>query len=509
MIPQGVLPFNYEVEKRPSGMTALAGLPTYLDLAFAARLSESIDRHVRVREEGQGWSDRQVVMALVMLNLAGGSCVEDLEVLEADRGFVQVLRRVETHGMKRHKRRELERRWRKERTRGVPSSSSVFRYLERFHEVSWEKQREPHRAFIPAPGEGLVGLGKVNAELMGFVQKHSPQSVATLDMDATLVQTSKKEALYCYEHFKAYQPLSVYWAEQDLVVQSEFRDGNVPAGYQQLRVLKEALSRLPEGVEAVRVRADTAGYEWEFLKYCAERRDEPLGVIEFAVGVDVTEEFKKAVAQVPAREWHPLYREVKGKRVPTRQEWAEVCFVPNQVGYSKKGPQYRFLAIREPLVQLEFPGMPVQQTFPFPTMDFPQVGQHKVFGVVTNRTIPGDELIWWHRERCGKGEEVHKVMKEDLAGGTVPSGKFGVNAAWWAILVLAFNLNSAMKRLALGGKWVSQRLKAIRFWLIHLPGLVVEHARRLVIRLSGGHLSTALLLAARRKIFCLAQEAPG
>ena len=40
---------------------------------------------------------------------------------------------------------------------------------------------------------------------------------------------------------------------------------------------------------------------------------------------------------------------------------------------------------------------------------------------------------------CGKGEEVHGVLKDDLAGGRLPSGLFGANAAWWAIAVLAFN----------------------------------------------------------------------
>ena len=31
---QGVLPFKYEAEKKTTGMTALAGLPVYLDLAY-------------------------------------------------------------------------------------------------------------------------------------------------------------------------------------------------------------------------------------------------------------------------------------------------------------------------------------------------------------------------------------------------------------------------------------------------------------------------------------------
>jgi hypothetical protein len=43
------------------------------------------------------------------------------------------------------------------------------------------------------------------------------------------------------------------------VTHTDFRDGNVPAGHEQLRVLQEALALLPEGVESVRLRSDTAG----------------------------------------------------------------------------------------------------------------------------------------------------------------------------------------------------------------------------------------------------------
>jgi len=48
-MPQGILPYKYEEEKTTSGMTALGGLPTYLDLAYVAGLSESIDRHLHIR----------------------------------------------------------------------------------------------------------------------------------------------------------------------------------------------------------------------------------------------------------------------------------------------------------------------------------------------------------------------------------------------------------------------------------------------------------------------------
>jgi hypothetical protein len=51
------------------------------------------------------------------------------------------------------------------------------------------------------------------------------------------------------------------------VLHSEFREGNVPAGYEPLRVFQQALDSLPPpGVEKVSLRADTAGYEWERLR---------------------------------------------------------------------------------------------------------------------------------------------------------------------------------------------------------------------------------------------------
>jgi hypothetical protein len=89
-------------------------------------------------------------------------------------------------------------------------------------------------------------------------------------------------------------------------------------------------------------------------------------------------------------------------------------------------------------------------------------------------------------------------MKEDLAGGKFPSGLFGANAAWWQIMILAFNLNIAMKILVLGGDWVKGRLKAIRFWLIKVPGRVLEHARSLIVRRVGGHPSNEILFEMRR-----------
>ena len=139
-----------------------------------------------------------------------------------------------------------------------------------------------------------------------------------------------------------------------------------------------------------------------------------------------------------------------------------------------------------------------QVELPFPTMTM-EKKRYKIFGIVTNRDIEGSELVDWLHKRCGKSEEAHAIMKEDLAGGKLPSADFGENAAWWWIMILAFNLNAAMKQLALGESWATKRMKALRFSLISLPGRVIDHARELVIRLVKGHPSLEVLLDARQQ----------
>lgn len=503
---QGILPFQYEEEKVDEGMTAHAGLLIYLELFKALGIGKSLDANLGARGD-QGFSDSQMGLAFILVNLAGGECVDDLEILEKDRGFCRALGKAETHRLSKKRRRAQARRFRGGRSRALPSPSSAFRYLASFHDAEQEKLRQPGRAFIPAPNRHLHGLSLANRELVASVQLHRPKPVATLDTDATLVETNKEDALHCYKHFKAYQPLNVYWFEQDLVLHSEFRDGNVPAGYEQLRVFKDALDHLPAGVKKVRMRSDTAGYQHDLLRYCEMGENERFGRIEFTVSCDVTPQFKAAVSQVPEEDWHPVFHKEGDELVETGRECAEVCFVPNKIGHSKKGPEYRYLATREALKQPALPGMDDQLSLPFQTLDFDHV-KYKIFGVVTNMDWSGSDLIVWHDQRCGKSEEAHSVMKGDLAGGKLPSGDFGENAAWWMFMILALNLNAAMKGLVLGGGWASRRMKALRFHLIKLPGRVSSGARRLKVRLARDHPSFKLLLAARRNISLLAAAAP-
>ena len=268
--------------------------------------------------------------------------------------------------------------------------------------------------------------------------------------------------------------------------------------------MKEALECLPSWISKVRLRSDTAGYQHDLLRYCDKEDNKRFGRIEFAIGCDVTQEFRKAVSEVREEDWRPLLREENGKAVETGRQWAEVCFVPAAIGRSKKGPEYRYLATREELKQTDLPGMEKNDSeYLFPGMRI-NGNRYKVFGIVTNIDWAGEALIPWLYQRCGKSEEAHAAMKNDFAGGRFPSGDFGENAAWWWIMALSYNLNSMMKTLALGGSWVDKRMKAIRFGIINIVARVVEHSRGLFVRLAGDHPSSRLLVEVRHRIASLA-----
>ena len=473
---QGALPFQYQSEKNDSGLTGFAGLPLYIELASQSGLIEHINQTIKTKM--RGWTDAEMILSLILLNLAGGDCISDIERLEKDAGLRILLMRFATHGMKRKERRAFEKRWRKAKKRGLPSNAAIHRYLPQFHSPEEEKNRVEGEAFIPKPNDNLKGLTGLNKSIISCVQQQSPSTIATLDQDATLTNTYKRNALYCYKGFKAYQPFNTYWAEHGILLHSEFRDGNVNAGLGQLRLLKEAMALLPSDVKHVHLRSDSAGYQEDLIRYCAEGSDLRFGVIPFAIAARVSAGIKKEALSLDNKHWHPIYQEdADGNTIKTNQEWADICFVPDWAVKSKA--KYRYLAIREAMKPSKTKDDELD--LPFQTIKLDEK-RYKLFAVVTNRDINGSDLIQWHRKRCGKSEHVHSTQKEGLAGGQFPSNLFGSNAAWWAIMVLSFNLNRLMQIGALPKELKESKMKALRFHVIQLPGRIIHHARSVHVR---------------------------
>src|SRR3954462_9592861 len=90
-----------------------------------------------------------------------GGRLEDLERLEQDAGFVQVMREVERRLLPRADRRALRTRWRKSRRRAVPSPSAMADWLARFHDAAAGQPRPPRTAIIPEMAEPIRALWQV------------------------------------------------------------------------------------------------------------------------------------------------------------------------------------------------------------------------------------------------------------------------------------------------------------------------------------------------------------
>jgi hypothetical protein len=517
---QTALPFQYEIERETTKLTAYAGLPLFEELGHGLGLYDAIRRHLHIREQGQGYLDTEAVPSLLHLQLVGGDHIDDLLAFNGDVGFSAFSRRMQEYRLSRRQRRVMFKRWRKERQQAHPSPSAAFRYLAEFHDNEIDAKRakaaeDGIKAFIPEPTAGLRGLAMVNRDFVWETASHRKEiTTATLDIDATLIATTKRGALYCYDKYPAYQPLNVWWSELGMMLHTEFRDGNVPAGYQILPVLEAAVAMLPPWITQVRVRMDTGGYDHDILRWCEEpkRRPEALqrfGRIEFAISSDVTEEFRAAVRKLHEGEWKPLHGRHDSPESEARGQYAEVCFVPNESAKSKKGQPYRYLATREVIRQLELPGVepaPISEKLHPETLGGVT---YKVFGVVTNRhTLDGEKLVHWQHERCGKSEAAHAILKNELGGGTMPSALFGVNAAWWWIAVLASNLVAALRLLILPERFGKSRIKALRLWVMNIPGRVIEHARGLIIRICAGSHAAELFKLARERIAALIAPIP-
>ena len=68
----------------------------------------------------------------------------------------------------------------------------------------------------------------------------------------------------------------------------------------------------------------------------------------------------------------------------------------------------------------------------------------------------------------------------------LPSKDFGANAAWLRLAVIAHNVLTALKRLALPPELLTARPKRLRFLIFYTPGKLVQHARQKLLRLARG-----------------------
>jgi len=466
---QGLLPYTVEAVPAADTLTARAGLPLVVETLRALGLDRVIAEAVQVRERQSGYTETEKVEALVLLLAAGGTCLDDIRVLQADAGLCRLL------------------------DRRLPGADTLRQFLYACHDdallTAAQAARPPGTvAYIPAETAPLQGLARINTALVRRVAAQGQGTQATLDHDATIIESHKREALAHYQGGRGYQPAAVYWAEQDLVVADEYRDGNVPAAMANLPLIRRAFASLPPTVTTSFFRADSACYDERILQWLADpqRPDGPRGPIGFTLSADMTEELQKACRAVPAATWTRLE-----DRCEETVDWTEVALTPGD--WPTSAWPLRSVALRLQKKQGHL---------------FAGGYATKYLTIVSNRwEVPAPALVRWHWQKAGTIEQVHDITKNELAAAVPPCGRFGANAAWYRLSLLTYNLLSALKSVALPAPLSAARPKRLRYALFTLPGRIVTHAGRLVLRISEAADRLVGLITARLRLAALQPQA--
>jgi len=427
-----------------------AGLLATSRALRSLNLDGLVRSNLALKRRQRGYSEAQLVETIVLLQTLGGDCPEDIGLLADDECLARGL------GYQ------------------PPRATALRTFLDRFHEeelAALRPARERQKSFIQPPSAPQQGLDRVLGGMVGridklYTKKGAGLKVATIDQDATIIESHKKSALAHYEGGRGYQPMLAIWAEADLVLASEFRDGNVPARQAPLACAKMAFAALPAGIERRHFRGDSACHENGLLDWMRQpqRAAEPGGPIGFCVSAVMSKELACALGKVPERQWQTFAKEADG----TLRQWAEVDFVPADRYEHRESRPLRYVGLR----LLKPQGLL-----------FADGSDRRHHAVVTNLDWDGGRLLLWHREKAGTVEHVHDEIKNALGGGHMPSQKLAVNAAWFTLALIAYNVASAIKGLCLEGEERTARFKRYRLLLVHLAGRMSRSQCKLRLRL--------------------------
>lgn len=255
--------FKLEISEK-NVLSAHAGVSLIREALKRLGLAEKMKRFGLKKA---GYADEVIVEGLILLSALGGRSLSDWEYLKEENGFSLMFGEE------------------------CPSVDTFERYLKRLTLFSPLRNSECGQVGFIAQFELLQD----QLILQAYKKAGCPKKL-TLDLDAMLLGTEKREALYCYDSYKAYHPFNVYCPELQMLLAHEFRDGNVSPmeGYQ--RLIERCQKLLPH-VRWI-VRSDSAGYQNEFLDWMSDHQIAYVMTVRETVALQ--ENFQLA------KDWKPL-----------------------------------------------------------------------------------------------------------------------------------------------------------------------------------------------------------
>ena len=418
MIRQTILP--YKVEMTRDLITPHAGLALVGEFALGLGLLKSIDRYLPKPGSGAGYKPSEHIFPLVLMLNGGGRSLEDTRQIRDDHGLREVL--------------ALER---------IPSSDACGDWLRNMGRTG-----------------GLDGLQKVHKKLLKRGMKYDGIKGYTLDIDATGIETEKQTAKMTYKGFKGYMPIVGHLAENGLVVEDEFREGNDSPSARNLSFIKHCARQMPKGKRIAALRSDSAAYQAEIINYCEQHG------IQFAIGADLDEAVLKAIKAIPADDWKPYKNGYIAETIHCMQKTKEA---------------FRLIVIRRP-----YQGTLVAE----------EDARVKYTVIATNRIEPAEDIVAWYNQRSECCENRIKDLKIGFGMERMPCGQYEANAVFFRVGTLAYNLFRLFVLNTLATSWHRHQVQTVRWRLYQIAGKIVFHGGQVFLKVRRGlcHLFTDIRL---------------
>jgi hypothetical protein len=309
-----------------------------------------------------------------------------------------------------------------------------------------------------------------------------------LDLDATLItsHSDKQEARGNFKGGFGFHPMLCYLDESGEALAGLLRPGNAGANTaaDQIECVEQALGQLPRSVveeAALLVRTDSAGLTHELLDFLHD------GNIRFSVGMDMTEDVRRAVLAIRDEDWVPA--------ISAEGEQRDKAFVAElELDLSGWPEGSRAICRRErahPGAQLSL---------------IDQDGwRHQVF--MTDRR--GEDIAPLDLDHRGHARVEDRVRcGKDTGMRNLPFRDFAANEVWIALALIAQDLVAWTKALALEDELARAEPKRLRYRLLHQAGRIARSGRRVRLRLERSWPWAQALVAAFKRIGALPAPAP-
>lgn len=450
---------HYEIADRTRA-TAHGGIGAMHLMARRLGLPEMIDTHLGLLKLHLPYFDSDHVLNIAYNLLAGGTCLEHLELLRNDRAYLDALG-----------------------ARRVPDPTTAGDFCRRFDEVAIFR--------LQAIFNGI--RRKVwGRQPTAFFQE------AVIEADGTMVETGGecKEGMDInYKGQWGYHPLVLSLANTGEPLFLVNRSGNRPSHEQAAWYFELSLELCRKaGFRKIRFRGDTDFTQSEHL----DRWDEEG--VTFVFGIDATETLYARAEELPSTAWKTLVRPARHdvrtaarKRPPNvkqqvveQREFEDIRLVEEQVAEFSYRPakckkEYRVVAVWKDLDVYK--------------------GQKKLlntarcfFYLSNDREKSSAEIVFDANQRCNQ-ENLLAQLKSGVRSLTAPVDSLLSNGAYMVIGSLAWSLKAwAALLLPENGRWRekhrAEKYKLLRMEfttfrqaLMNIPTQILRAGRKIIHRL--------------------------